>query len=65
MQIKIKCRWQRFPTFITSVLQLATELCFHYECYIEDNAKRWAKCENKELNTLLEWVKNRRGILKS
>jgi hypothetical protein len=32
---------------------------------VEDYAKRWAKCENEELDTLSEWVKSIRGILKS
>jgi hypothetical protein len=32
---------------------------------VEDYAKRWAKRESKELDTLSEWVKSVRGILKS
>jgi hypothetical protein len=29
---------------------------------VEDYAKRWAKRENEELDTLSEWVKSIRGI---
>jgi hypothetical protein len=32
---------------------------------VEDYAKRWDKRENEELDTLSEWVKSVRGILKS
>jgi hypothetical protein len=32
---------------------------------VEDYAKRWAKRENEELDTLSEWVKSIRGMLKS
>jgi hypothetical protein len=32
---------------------------------VEDYAKWWAKRENEELDTLSEWVKSKRGILKS
>jgi hypothetical protein len=32
---------------------------------VEGYAKRWAKRENKELDTLSEWVKGVRRILKS
>jgi hypothetical protein len=32
---------------------------------VEDYAKRWATRENEELDTLSEWVKSIRGILKS
>jgi hypothetical protein len=32
---------------------------------VEDYAKRWIKRENAQLNTLSEWVKRMRGILKS
>jgi hypothetical protein len=30
---------------------------------VEENAKRWAKRENEELDSLSEWVKSVRGIL--
>jgi hypothetical protein len=32
---------------------------------VEDYAKRWAKREKEELDTLSEWVKSIRGMLKS
>ena len=32
---------------------------------VEDYAKRWAKRENEEVDTLSEWVKSIKGILKS
>jgi hypothetical protein len=32
---------------------------------VEDYAKRWAKLENEKLDTLSEWVKSIRVILKS
>jgi hypothetical protein len=43
---------------------LETELRIHYEL-CRSYAKRWAKREKEELDTLSEWVKSITGMLKS